>query len=178
MTDPRQEINDYLRAEAEAFCAQFVRDRTAELRRRKAVASGGLANSLEYEVRAQALNAGVEVLLAFEESGRFIDMRRLQPGPAGTDYIANLIRWIEEKGLKEKMISNYVSRRKLKKVPERVLSYIAFGMARKRFNGKYKRTRWYNKAKSRQISQLYDDILAGLPEVLLRELKGMARGAA
>ena len=118
------------------------------------------------------------VLIAFEENGRFIDMRRLQPGPAGTDYIANLIRWIEEKGLKEKMISNYVSRRKLKKVPERVLSYIAFGMARKRFNGKYKRTRWYNKAKSRQISQLYDDILAGLPEVLLRELKGMARGAA
>ena len=110
------------------------------------------------------------VLIAFEEHGRFIDMRRLQPGPAGADYITQLIKWIEEKGLKEKMIQGYLRRRNLKKVPERVMTYLAFGIAKKRFNGKYRRTRWYNKSKSPRITELFDDILAGLPNMVLDEL--------
>ena len=97
-------------------------------------------------------------------------MRRLQPGPAGADYITQLIKWIEEKGLKEKMIQGYLRRRNLKKVPERVMTYLAFGIAKKRFNGKYRRTRWYNKSKSPRITELFDDILAGLPNMVLDEL--------
>lgn len=167
----RQALNAYLQRELEAFCAEFVRDRAAQLRSRKAVASGDLARSLAYEVRAQAVDAGVQALIAFEESGRFIDMRRLQPAEGGADYIANIIRWIEEKGLREKFVAGYVRRRNLKKPPERVMTYIAFGIARKRFNGKYRRTRWYNKSKTAKISELYDQILAGMPEVVLEELK-------
>jgi hypothetical protein len=171
VSDARQQINEYLQAEGQAFCVEFIRDRAAALRQRKTDASGELSRSLEYQVRAQAMNAGVEVLIAFEEHGRYIDMRRLQPGSAGADYLTRLIKWIEEKGLKEKMIQGYMRRRKLKKVPERVMTYLAFGIVKKRFNGKYRRTRWYNKAKSRQITELFDDILAGLPAVVMEELK-------
>lgn len=171
-------INDYLQAELEKFCADFIQDRAAQLRRRGAVATGDLANSLAYEVRAQAVNAGVEALIAFEEHGRFIDMRRLQPAEGGADYIANLISWVERKGLKEKMIRGYMRRRKLKTVPERVMTFLAFGIARKRFNGKYRRTRWYNKSKSAQISELYDEIQASMPDEVLEEIKNAIANSA
>jgi|GEM_PF-1180953 len=164
-------INAYLRAELEQFCADFVADRAAELRRRGKAVSGALANSFEYEVRAQALNAGIEALIGFEEHGRFIDMRRLQPPEGGADYIANLITWIDQAGLTAKMKRGYVKRRNLKTVPERVMTYIAFGIARKRLNGKYRRTRWYNKSKSAKISELYDQVLANMPEVIFEEIK-------
>lgn len=168
---PRTSVNEYLSAELQVFAAEFVRDRAASLRRRGAVASGDLAQSLAYEVRAQALGAGVQALIAFEESGRFIDMRRLQPAEGGADYITNLIGWIEKKGLKQKMIDGYMARRKLKTVPENVMTYLAFGIAKKRFNGKYKRTRWYNKAKTGQLAEVYDRVLAGMPDVVFEELK-------
>lgn len=168
---PRTSVNEYLSAELQVFAAEFVRDRAASLRRRGAVASGDLAQSLAYEVRAQALGAGVQALIAFEESGRFIDMRRLQPAEGGADYITNLIGWIEKKGLKQKMIDGYMARRKLKTVPENVMTYLAFGIAKKRFNGKYKRTRWYNKAKTGQLAEVYDRVLAGMPDVIFEELK-------
>lgn len=171
MPDTYSALSEYLQAELEQFCADFVRDRTEQLRRRKAVASGDLAKSLAYEVRAQALTAGVQALIAFEESGRFIDMRRLQPPEGGADYIANIIRWIQAKGLAEKMTAKYVAQRNLKKTPERVLTYIAFGIARKRFSGKYRRTRWYNKAKTATISNLYDNILSDMPALVVEELK-------
>lgn len=169
--DPRQQLNDFLLAELEAFAAEFVRDRTTALRRRRAEATGELVRSLEYEARAQSLAAGAQLLIAFEEQGRFIDMRRLQPPEGGADYIANLIKWIEAKGLSQKFIQGYMDKRGLKTVPDRVLTFIAFGIARKRFNGRYRRTRWYNKAKTARVEVLFDRIRAGIPELVVEELK-------
>ena len=164
-------LTDFLKAQAEEFCAEFVRDRAAALRARGAVASGDLARSLQYEVRAQAVDAGVQALIAFEESGRFIDMKNLQPAEGGVEYIQNIISWIQRKGLEEKMITGYTKKRNLERLPERVLTYIAFGIARKRFNGKYKRTRWYNKTYPAKITELYDTILANLPDMIAEEMK-------
>ena len=168
---PYPQLSAYLQQEMEVFAAEFVRDRIAALKRRRTNASGDLAKSLSYEVKAQTLSAATELLLAFEEHGRFIDMRRLQPAEGGADYIANIISWIEAKGLREKFVRGYMRNRKLKKVPERVMTYIAFGIARKRFNGRYRRTKWYNKFKSANITEMYDQIQAGLPDIVLEEMK-------
>ena len=73
------------------------------------------------------------------------------------------------------MIQGYLRRRKLKTVPERVMTYLAFAITKKRFNKKYRRIHWYNKAKSRRITELFDNILAGLPDVVLDELKAGLR---
>lgn len=167
----REELNRYLKEVLEGFTTEFIQDRAAALRKRGAVASGSLARSLSAEVRGQAQGAGVMALIAFEESGRFIDMRRLQPAKGGADYVTEIINWIKEKGLEGKMIAGYTEKRGLVKLPERVLTYIAFGIIKKRANGRYKRTRWYNKAKTAKISALYDEVLAGLPEIVLEELK-------
>jgi len=165
------EILQFLEQEATAWASEFVRDRVAFLRRRKIEATGELIRSLEFEVTAQAGRSVVELLLAFEESGRFIDMRRLQPPEGGADYIAALINWIQRKGLAEKFTRGYVRRRNLKQAPDRVLTYIAFGIARKRFNGKYRRRRWYNKNKSRSLSDLVNRIAANMPDAVFDELR-------
>jgi hypothetical protein len=166
-----KELNDFLLVELEQFAQDFIQDRATSLRSRGAVASRGLVNSLSYEARASAVNAGVEALISFEEHGRYIDMRSLQPAEGGADYISNLISWIEAKGLADQFITKYVTDRNLQKVPENVLRHIAFGIAKKRSQGKYKRTQWYNKAKTAQISALYDSILINIPDVLVEELK-------
>lgn len=165
------EVTAYLREEVQAWAAEFVRDRVSSLRKQNATASGKLAQSLAYEVKGQAVDAAVQAVIAFEEYGRFIDMRKLQPPKGGADYIANLIDWIQRKGLAQKYIAGYVQKRNLKKPPERVLSYIAFGIARKRSNGKYKRRRWYNRGKTAAIAELYNDIQANMPEVIAQQIK-------
>lgn len=169
------EVEAYLRTELENWAAEFVRDRVAQLNRRNIKGSGDLANSLRAEVRGQAVDAAVQALVSFKEYGRFVDMRRLQPGEAGADYIANLISWIQRKGLADKFTRGYVRRRNLKKPPERVLSYIAFGIARKRSQGKYRRRRWYNKSKTAAINELYNDVQANMPEVIADQIKETLR---
>jgi hypothetical protein len=169
--EAQKELDDFITAELEAYALEFIQDSAAQLRRRGAKASGELVNSFEHEVRAQSINAGIQLLMSFEDHGRFIDMRSLQPPEGGRDYILNIIRWMQNKGLTEKFIKGYMRRRKLKRVPERVLTYIAFGIARKRFSGKFRRTRWYNKRKTATVSVLFDNIRAGIPDIFLEELK-------
>lgn len=166
-----QLINDYLRTEAEAWATQFIQDRVAFLRSRKIQSSGDLQRSLAYEVTSGVKAEGVAVLMSFEEYGRIIDMRRFSPPEGGGDYLLALQDWIKRKGLEQKFIRGYMRKRKLKKVPERVLTYIAWGIAKKRFNGKYRRRRWYNKSKSRAITELFRDISANMPELVAEQIK-------
>ncbi|MEM7290060.1 MAG: hypothetical protein AAF412_06785 [Pseudomonadota bacterium] len=166
-------IRDYLRSESQAWVTRFIEDRIAFLRRRGIQASGDLERSLQAEVIAGLRNAGVQTLIAFEEYGRIIDMRRFDPPEGGGDYLLALVDWIQRKGLADKMIKGYVRRRKLKRPPERVLTYIAWGIARKRFNGKYKRHRWWNKSKSAAITELFRDVAANMPEVVAEQVKQM-----
>jgi hypothetical protein len=165
------QINAYLQQEAQAWVTQFIEDRVAYLRSRNIKASGDLQKSLAAEVLAATRAEGVKVLVAFEEYGRIIDMRRFDPPEGGGDYLLALQDWIRRKGLEQKFIRGYMRRRKLKKVPERVLTYIAWGIARKRFNGKYRRRRWYNKSKSRAITELFRDVAANMPEQVAEEIK-------
>ncbi|MEL6274276.1 MAG: hypothetical protein AAFU03_04080, partial [Bacteroidota bacterium] len=156
--------NAYLRNELDVWAKEFVQNRVSSLRSRKISSSRQLERSLAYEVRGQAVDAAVQAIIGFEEHGRFIDMRRLQPPEGGADYIANLIQWLERKGLAEKFTRGYVRRRNLKRPPDRVLTYIAFAMARKRFRGKFRRRRWYNRSKTAAVNELYNDIQANMPE--------------
>lgn len=170
------ELELYLRSELESWAAEFVLDRVAQLNRRGIKGSGDLANSLSAEVRGQAVDAAVQALVSFKEYGRFVDMRTLQPGEAGADYITNLVSWIQRKGLAEKFTRGYVRKRNLKKPPERVLSYIAFGIAKKRNQGKYRRRRWYNSSKTAAINELYNDVQANMPDIIAEQIADTLTG--
>ena len=159
-------IEEFLKKELEAWAVQFIQDRRAFLRRRKIRASGELDRSLETEVLGQAQREAVELLLAFEEHGRYIDMRRMQPPAGGGDYIFLLQQWIKKRGFEKEFIEKYMRRRKLRKVPRDVLNRIAWGIAVKRSNGRYRRRRWYNKPKSARITGLFNQVAANLPEIV------------
>ena len=170
------ELETYIQQQSEAWTTEFVQEYIAELTKRKRSASGELIRSLTAETLAQFERAAITTVIGFEDHGRLIDMRTLQPGQPGQGYIANLIQWLDDKGLREKFIRGYMRRRGLKKRPERILSYIAFGMAQKRFQGKYRRSKTYNRTKTRSVYRLYNTIMAGIPERVAQQLKeGLSR---
>lgn len=168
-------VYDFLEQTLEQFCVDFVAGRQAALLRQNAIASSRLVISLDYEVRRQALDEGLTALIAFRESGRFIDMKQARTGRPSTEHIENMRRWLQDKGLMQKAIRDYVRKRRLKTVPERVKTYVAFGVVIKRRNGRHRRKRFYNKAKSAAIAQLYEDVLAGMPDHVFDALKQSLR---
>lgn len=168
--DQIQQLRDYIAYEGQLWAKEYITQRKAHLAKRKINASGELIASLEYDVQAQAAKEAVNILLGFEEYGRILDMRRVEGAKGGSDYINSIVDWIQRKGFADEMISEYMSRRKLRTVPDRVLVYIAWGIVAKRSGG-YKRKAWYNKSKSAAISELYNTVASGLPDIIGEQIK-------
>jgi hypothetical protein len=169
--DDTQEIRDFIEAELTQLAQAFIVQRTAALRSRKISASDALAQSLEYEVTQIAQREAVELLIAFEEHGRFIDMKRLKPPTNfGNAYINMLEEWIRARGWEQKFIAKFVKDRNLRKPPRNVLNQIAWGIAIKRGYGKTRKRKWYNKPKSAFVSELFNTIAAGLPDIVSNKI--------
>jgi hypothetical protein len=162
-----ENIEDFLISEMTTMAETFVRQRVAALKARKIEASGALAQSLEYEIVRQANTQAVAMLLSFQDYGRFIDMRTLKPPTDfGNPYITLLEEWIRKRGWEQKFIRKFMLSRKLRTVPKNVLNQIAWGIAIKRSEGKYRRQKWYNGSKTAFISQTFNQIIAGLPDIV------------
>lgn len=159
-------IKDFIAQELQQLAKKFIRERVAALQGRKIVASGELKDSLQYEVTRQARAEAVEMLLAFEEHGRFVDMKRLKPPTNfGSPYINLLEEWIRSRGWEQRFINKFMATRKLRTIPKNVLNQIAWGIAIKRGNGKYRRRKWYNAPKTAFVSEVFNQVVAGLPEL-------------
>lgn len=163
-------LKQFIQEEMTKWAAEYIATRKAYLLKRKISASGELIRSLEFELNAQASREAVEMLLAFEEHGRFVDMKGLQPPEGGGEYIAGLVDWMQRKGLADRFTERYMERHKLRKVPERVLVYIAWGIALSRTD-KYKRRAWYNKSRSGATIDLFNNVAAGIPDIVGGQIK-------
>lgn len=160
------EIKQYIERQMLTWSQEFFRARIAFLRQAKIHASGALESSFESDINAQVRRESVELLLAFEDHGRFIDMKRLKGGEGNRAYVDEIIAWIQERGLDSRFIRNYLKKHGLKKIPERVLAGVAWGIIRKRNAGQVRRRRWYNPSKTAAITQLFTQVAAGLPDVV------------
>jgi hypothetical protein len=166
------DIKAYIEKELHQLAETFIRQRVASLTARKIVASGELKQSLAYEIQATARREAVELLLAFEEHGRFIDMKTLRPPQDyGQPYITLLEEWIRKRGWEQKFIAKFMQSRKLRTVPKNVLNQIAWGIAIKRGQGKYRRKKWYNSAKTAFTYEVFNKVVAGLPELTAKTIK-------
>lgn len=155
-------IHQFIEETSREWVTDFIANRIDTLRTKKIKATGELARSMEYEIRQSAVAEGVELLLAFEEYGRLVDMRRINPHEVGRSTIEALIGYVKEKGV-QNFVRGFTRRRKyLPKSREKLLQQIAWGIAKKRARGKRKRKAWYNRAKSAGITDLYNQIAAGL----------------
>ena len=170
--DATEDIKAFIQSELVQLAQDFISQRRAALSARKIDATGDLKNSLEYEISRQAKAEAVELLIAFEEHGRFVDMRTLKPPTDFGNHYINLIEeWIRKRGWEQKFIDGFMRRRKLRKVPKNVLNMIAWGIAIKRGKGKYRRRKWYNASKTRFVSDVFNQIVAGIPDIAAKTVK-------
>lgn len=165
-------LKDHIHRESEVWVKEYIQNRKTVLEKRGSKATGQLISSLQFAL-TQATSGAVTntIEIAFNESGRFIDMKRLKPSEGGDEYIAALAKWIVDKGLYEKMVQRYIETRKLRKAPANVLQNLAWAMAKKRAERTPKRTKWYASSSTGAVSDLFNRVAAGLPDIIIKELK-------
>lgn len=173
-------IQQAIEDEARAWAQDFVATRKAFLQKRKIQATGDLQDSIQSQVVNQASSGIVELLVEFEQHGRFLDMKNLKPSKGGDSYIIALENWLKTKGFfskfRAKYDAKYEANRKFSRITSgatreaRALNRMAWGIAVNRSNGKYRRRRWYNKPKTAAIAQLFNSIAANLPTIAAEEI--------
>ena len=157
---------------------EYIRVRQLTMRRRKIEASGRLVDSMQFQITKSINNAVSNTIeLAFEDYGRFVEMKRLNVPAGGQELIDNLAAWIEKKGFAQKFTTAFIAKRNLKTAPQNVLNQIAWGITAKRNKG-YRRRVWYAKSKSAAVTDLFNRVAAGIPDIVLNELKAAFQAAS
>ncbi len=170
--DALTQINEYLHSQGLAWAKEFIAGRKAWLEKKGIRASGTLLSSLQQEVTETLEGAArVQIDILFADRGRYIDLKRQRVPAGGGDYIAELEKWIEEKGLRERFTQRYLRNRKVRRAPETVLNQLAWAVAKSRHERYRRRSAWYNKAKAASVTDLYNQVAAGLPEKVAQEIK-------
>jgi len=125
-------INQAVEAAVAEWLPRFILQRKALLRRKKMEDKGDLIGSVEGEIEKLAAGDAVRALIAFNEKGRWLDMR-------------------PRRGVR---------------IPSSTINKVAFGVKLKRA----KNTKWWNKAKTAAIFELYNNIAAALPDAAAETL--------
>ena len=166
-----QQLADFIEAETRTWVQQYIEQRKEVLARRKILATGGLQDSFEYALTKDINNAVSNTLeLAFEDYGRYIDMQRLNIPRGGSEFIDGLAAWIVKKGLESAMTRAFMAKRQLRKAPPNILNQLAWSVAVKRRES-YRRRPWYAKSKSAAITDLFNRVAGGIPDIVVQEMK-------
>jgi len=97
-------------------------------------------------------------------------MKGLNVPRGGSEFIDALAAWIVKKGLEAKMTRDFVAKRRLKNAPANVLTQLAWSVAITR-RSKIRRRSWYAKSKSAAVTDLFNRVSAGLPDIVMDEIK-------
>lgn len=155
-------LKQIIASELEEWAAGFVQARVAYLSR-TASRSGVLERSVQSEIVRAAQRDAVEALIAFQEYGRFIDMKPTAQDKWGRQALKRIEEWADAVGL-ENFERGFIKRygsRPLR--DEAFLNRIAWGIVKKRATGKYRRRRWWNPAKTASVTELLNKVAAALP---------------
>ena len=168
----RKELQAHIHTTAQAWANTYIAQRRSVLTRRKYRHTGDLGDSLAAIVTDVFGDAVTNTLeLGFWEYGRWIDMRNLSPAGGGEQYLNELAKWIQDKGLYSKLLAGYLERRQLVQADKNALQNIAFAIARSRAAKTPRQRGWYAKSSQGAINTLYNDIAAGLPDIVIEQLK-------
>lgn len=163
----------------------YTSQRQTRLNARRRRGSGALTNSFR---RNEITNNGeIEaVLFRFLKHGRYRDMKKLAGAEGGEEYVKEIIEWIKDKGLYDKLVDGWIDRNtKLRKnfagfilvpvLPPDIERRLAWGIIRSRANRepdsaiKY-RHRWYNASRTAAIADLKNQIIAAMPSAVLDDV--------
>ena len=179
MANELHDINAEAEAEMLKWVQHFIAQRKAALLRgRKGVASGDLLRSFEIEMTRKANEEGIALLMSFDDSMRFLDMKpsSFSYDAWGREAIDRLQKWIVKRGIGGFMPKylrqnpNLGARKGLNM--QSIVSDIAWGIAISRKNGNFKRGKSvWNKAKTAGIYELINNVAAALPAPTMDAVK-------
>lgn len=159
------EIKDLIESEMQIFLLEFLSNRKEHLAK-KINAKGNLSASMSGDIDKQARADTVRLALAFNDYGRFIDMKRLKPviPKKGSEYVYLIHKWLVSKRLETKFIRKYMKKYKIKFVTQNLMKRIVWGILIDRAKNKIYPKRWYNKYKTLKINDLYNQVVGKLPD--------------
>lgn len=164
-----EHLKDLIAAEAQDWVNGFISARVAFLSRdisKSGVLAGSMTASIDRQARAEA----VELLIGFEEYGRFIDMKPTAQDKWGRPAIERIKKWVLKVGLDEFEGGFLRKYGRLPALDGQFLNKIAWGIAVKRSGGKYRRRRWWNKPKTAGISELFNEVAAIIPPAVAQQV--------
>ncbi len=144
-----------------AWAEKFFENRKTFLDRRKVKASGDLERSMGYDINTATGEVAVRAQLAFENHGRYIDLKRFQHDKWGRNAVERIEKWIEARGL-QKFEPGYLKKYNLKKAPKDIKKRMAWGILVNRSNGRFRRKAWFAKSKTAAVSDLYNQVAAAM----------------
>lgn len=148
---------------ANYFALEMVQKWAVNIRKRKIVNTRQLLNSLDQETSADLSRLVVVMQFAFEEYGRYADIKNLrwreQPP------IDEIKAWIEKKGL-QAFIKDPNPNKKKPKTDQRRKNEIAWGIARSRAKNKTrsKTKPWFQSTFYKSLNALYEEIALGVQD--------------
>lgn len=91
---------DFVNEVLAEFARRLIEQRQRNVRREKAIAKGTLLDSYEHEIRKATVQQTAMAMFAFEERGRWLDMKRVNRKGAFIP-VEVLKEWIKEVGLEK-----------------------------------------------------------------------------
>lgn len=164
----QEELKAFIQEELESWVRTFIAGRIAYLTSKKKLSTGQLIRSFEYEINRQAKREVLEALVAFEDYGRMLEMKRFSHDKWGRNNIDRLADWVERTWTGANYLK-FAQKRKLVEIRQSTINSIAWGILVNRTKTK-KRTRWYNKPKTAQISELFNQVAASIPSLVGQQI--------
>lgn len=161
-----QAFMDTLEKIARAWQLPVVQQFVSNAKAKKLTSTQKLINSLSSETSANLSSALVSISFAFEEYGRYHDMKRLRW--SALPPIDDIIKWVKEKGINNFKDPNPSPT----KTSERRLNEIAWGIAKKRkANPKWKSRPWFQSSFYKSLNALKEELLLGVSERTIEGIK-------
>lgn len=155
--DEHLHIHEAVKKVSAGWAIEFIRQRKAALERKNIKGSGDLINDLAFATEEQVEALVSQILIAFPGYGRMAEMRSVSHDRWGRNAIDRVADWIGAKGV-GKFLPGFMAKYNLKKPPKDAVLRIAWGVMVARSQGKFKRKKWYNAAKTAAIAELYNDV--------------------
>lgn len=167
MATINQKFLDTLHEIAKDWGLRAVTKLAVNARRRKLRNTGQLIQSIDEETTAE-LSAMVSVVnIAFQEYGRYHDMKRNFYN--GTANVDSILEWVKKKGITSFGEDPRPNKRKPKTSQTR-LNEIAWGIARNR-NKARKRRSWFQSSFYGMLNALQEELLLGVADRTVEEIK-------
>lgn len=133
-----------------------------QIAQKKLVLSGDLQRSLEFEVLKASSGQIAKLLLAFEDAGRFKDMKglnrtKMTPVKVMEEYVRK-VGWN-----KFKYVPGFQSKKRIP-TESQAINAIAWGLSRNSLTKKHKPKRWFAKPFYGTINNLITQLLEGYQE--------------